>query len=90
MRVENSDTLIIHNHVFDSSKVFVPKKSQLKVLWYFSECCSNIQVTGISGDQDSVIPLTGSRTLVQGLANQLGLKSTVPYRVWFGGQQVMP
>ncbi|KAE9467606.1 hypothetical protein C3L33_00486, partial [Rhododendron williamsianum] len=45
-------------------------------------------VSETSGDQDSVIPLTGSRTLVQGLANQLGLNSTVPYRVWFGGQQV--
>ena len=41
-----------------------------------------------SGDQDSVIPLTGSRTLVQKLARKLGLNSTVPYRVWFEGQQV--
>ncbi|PKA56881.1 Serine carboxypeptidase-like 45 [Apostasia shenzhenica] len=41
-----------------------------------------------SGDQDSVIPLTGSRTLVQKLAHQLRLNSTVPYRVWFEGQQV--
>lgn len=41
-----------------------------------------------SGDQDSVIPLTGSRTLVQRLANELGLKTTVPYRVWFEGEQV--
>lgn len=49
---------------------------------------SGVRVLVYSGDQDSVIPLTGSRTLVQGLANQLGLKSTVPYRVWFGGQQV--
>ncbi|XP_058226480.1 serine carboxypeptidase-like 45 [Rhododendron vialii] len=49
---------------------------------------SGIRVLVYSGDQDSVIPLTGSRTLVRGLANQLGLNSTVPYRVWFGGQQV--
>lgn len=41
-----------------------------------------------SGDQDSVIPLTGSRTLVHGLAEELGLKTTVPYRVWFEGKQV--
>lgn len=41
-----------------------------------------------SGDQDSVIPLTGSRTLVHGLAEKLGLNKTVPYRVWFEGQQV--
>jgi hypothetical protein len=41
-----------------------------------------------SGDQDSVIPLTGSRTLVHGLAKRLRLKATVPYRVWFEGKQV--
>lgn len=41
-----------------------------------------------SGDQDSVIPLTGSRTLVSRLAKRLGLRTSVPYRVWFAGQQV--
>jgi hypothetical protein len=41
-----------------------------------------------SGDQDSVIPLTGSRSLVHNLAKQIGLKTTVPYRVWFTGTQV--
>lgn len=44
--------------------------------------------TNCSGDQDSVIPLTGSRTLVHGLAEELGLNTTVPYRVWFEGKQV--
>nr|CAD1836667.1 unnamed protein product [Ananas comosus var. bracteatus] len=39
-------------------------------------------------DQDSVIPLTGSRSLVQRLASELGLKTSVPYRVWFEGKQV--
>lgn len=62
----------------------------MKVLCCLLECYANFQVSETSGDQDSVIPLTGSRTLVQGLANQLGLNSTVPYRVWFGGQQVIP
>ena len=46
------------------------------------ECVAN------SGDQDSVIPLTGSRKLVHRLAKQLGLNTTVPYSVWFEGQQV--
>ncbi|RWR80100.1 Peptidase S10 [Cinnamomum micranthum f. kanehirae] len=41
-----------------------------------------------SGDQDSVIPLTGSRKLVHSLAVTLGLNTTVPYRVWFEGKQV--
>ncbi|XP_047149679.1 serine carboxypeptidase-like 45 isoform X5 [Vigna umbellata] len=49
---------------------------------------SGVRVLIYSGDQDSVIPLTGSRTLVQKLARQLGLNTTVPYRVWFEGQQV--
>nr|GMC71727.1 serine carboxypeptidase-like 45 [Ipomoea batatas] len=47
-----------------------------------------IPVLIYSGDQDSVIPLTGSRTLVHGLARQLRMNTTVPYRVWFAGQQV--
>ncbi|CAL0305209.1 unnamed protein product [Lupinus luteus] len=49
---------------------------------------AGVRVLIYSGDQDSVIPLTGSRTLVQKLATQLGLNITIPYRVWFGGQQV--
>lgn len=49
---------------------------------------AGISVLVYSGDQDSVIPLTGSRTLVHGLAEELKLNTTVPYRVWFEGQQV--
>ena len=41
-----------------------------------------------SGDQDSVVPLTGTRTLVNGLAKDLELNTTVPYRNWFEGRQV--
>ncbi|CAB4316692.1 unnamed protein product [Prunus armeniaca] len=40
------------------------------------------------GDQDSVIPLTGTRTAVDGLAEVLELNTTVPYRVWFEEKQV--
>ncbi|KAJ9128973.1 hypothetical protein P3X46_034268 [Hevea brasiliensis] len=49
---------------------------------------SGIRVFVYSGDQDSVIPLTGTRTLVNGLAKYLGLNTTVPYRAWFEGKQV--
>ncbi|XP_043704713.1 serine carboxypeptidase-like 45 isoform X3 [Telopea speciosissima] len=49
---------------------------------------AGIPVLVYSGDQDSVIPLTGSRTLVHGLAEKLGLNTTVPYRVWFERKQV--
>ncbi|XP_031387575.1 serine carboxypeptidase-like 45 isoform X2 [Punica granatum] len=49
---------------------------------------AGIPVLVYSGDQDSVIPLTGSRTLIHGLAEELGLNATTAYRVWFEGQQV--
>lgn len=49
---------------------------------------SGIKVLVYSGDQDSVIPLTGTRKLVNGLAKELGLKTTIPYRAWFQGRQV--
>lgn len=42
----------------------------------------------LSGDQDSVLPLTGTRVVVNGLAKQLGLNVTIPYRAWFNGKQV--
>ncbi|XVF11435.1 hypothetical protein REPUB_Repub08aG0027200 [Reevesia pubescens] len=48
---------------------------------------AGIPVLVYSGDQDSVIPLTGSRSLVHGLAKELGLETTVPYRVGFEGKQ---
>ncbi|XP_009599118.1 serine carboxypeptidase-like 45 [Nicotiana tomentosiformis] len=47
-----------------------------------------IPVLIYSGDQDSVVPLTGSRTVIHQLAKRMGLNTTVPYRVWFAGQQV--
>lgn len=41
-----------------------------------------------SGDQDSVVPLMGSRTLVRELAQDLNFKITVPYGAWFHKGQV--
>ena len=41
-----------------------------------------------SGDQDSVIPLLGTRSLVNGLAKDFGLNTTESYRTWFNGRQV--
>ncbi|KAK4837172.1 hypothetical protein QYF36_003359 [Acer negundo] len=49
---------------------------------------SGIRVLVYSGDQDAVIPLIGTRMLVNGLAKELGLKTSVPYRVWLEGRQV--
>ncbi|KAF2289235.1 hypothetical protein GH714_031318 [Hevea brasiliensis] len=49
---------------------------------------SGISVLVYSGDQDSVVPFTGSRSLVNGLAKKLGLNATVTYRPWFQDKQV--
>ncbi|KAK7320890.1 hypothetical protein VNO77_30805 [Canavalia gladiata] len=49
---------------------------------------NHIPVWIFSGDQDSVVPLLGSRTLVRELAHDLQFKITVPYGVWFHKGQV--
>ncbi|GAA0174931.1 serine protease [Lithospermum erythrorhizon] len=49
---------------------------------------SQIPVWIFSGDQDSVVPLLGSRTLVRELAHDLQFKATVPYGAWFHKGQV--
>lgn len=41
-----------------------------------------------SGDQDSVVPLLGSRTLIRELARDLNFEVTVPYGAWFHKHQV--
>ncbi|KAD3338649.1 hypothetical protein E3N88_34170 [Mikania micrantha] len=48
---------------------------------------SGIRVFIFSGDQDSVLPLTGTRVVVNGLAKQLELLTTLPYRAWFNDKQ---
>ncbi|KAJ4952510.1 hypothetical protein NE237_029342 [Protea cynaroides] len=49
---------------------------------------NHIPVWVFSGDQDSVVPLLGSRTLVRELAHDLNFKVTVPYGAWFHQGQV--
>ena len=41
-----------------------------------------------SGDQDSVVPLLGSRTLIRELAQEMKFKITVPFGAWFHKGQV--
>ncbi|RZC62608.1 hypothetical protein C5167_024367 [Papaver somniferum] len=48
----------------------------------------HIPVWIFSGDQDSVVPLLGSRTLVRELAQDLNFKITLPYSGWFHKKQV--
>lgn len=47
-----------------------------------------IRVWIFSGDQDSVVPLMGSRTNVRNLANDLKMSVKVPYRAWYHEGQV--
>ncbi|KAK1288541.1 Serine carboxypeptidase-like 43 [Acorus calamus] len=47
-----------------------------------------IPVWIFSGDQDSVVPLLGSRTIVRELAQDMKFKVTVPYGAWFNEDQV--
>lgn len=49
---------------------------------------SGVRVLVYSGDQDSVLPLIGTRSLVNGLAKDIGLNTTESYRTWFNGRQV--
>ncbi|KAK1428955.1 hypothetical protein QVD17_17796 [Tagetes erecta] len=49
---------------------------------------SGIRVFIYSGDQDSVLPLTGTRMVVNRLAKRLGLTTTLPYRAWINDNQV--
>ncbi|XP_074590746.1 serine carboxypeptidase-like 42 [Curcuma longa] len=49
---------------------------------------NKIPIWVFSGDQDSVVPLLGSRTLVRELAHDLKFRVTVPYSVWFYKGQV--
>ncbi|KAK6115643.1 hypothetical protein DH2020_007912 [Rehmannia glutinosa] len=49
---------------------------------------NHIRVWIYSGDQDSVVPLLGSRTLVRELAHDLKFDITVPYGAWFHKGQV--
>ncbi|KAE9608919.1 hypothetical protein Lal_00020378 [Lupinus albus] len=49
---------------------------------------NHIPVWIFSGDQDAVVPLTGTRTLIRELAHELNFNITVPYGAWFHGGQV--
>ncbi|KAG6580851.1 Serine carboxypeptidase-like 45, partial [Cucurbita argyrosperma subsp. sororia] len=49
---------------------------------------SKIRVLVYSGDQDSALPFTGTRTLVDSLAKSLDLYPTERYRAWFADKKV--
>ncbi|GAB2213210.1 hypothetical protein Droror1_Dr00021232 [Drosera rotundifolia] len=49
---------------------------------------AGVPVWVFSGDQDSVVPLLGSRSLVRELAEELNFTTTVPYGAWYHKGQV--
>ncbi|XP_045787389.1 serine carboxypeptidase-like 45 isoform X2 [Trifolium pratense] len=49
---------------------------------------SGVRVMVYSGDQDSVVPFMGTRSLVNRLAEEIGFKTSQPYRTWFVGKRV--
>ncbi|XP_042484113.1 serine carboxypeptidase-like 45 isoform X2 [Macadamia integrifolia] len=73
--------------VRDETYIYLNRRDVQKALHARLVGVSNWSVCS-DGDQDSVIPLTGSRTLVHGLAKELGLNTTVTYRVWFAQKKV--
>ncbi|XP_004136792.1 serine carboxypeptidase-like 45 [Cucumis sativus] len=68
---------------YDRTNLFVPTINIVGSL-----VRSGIRVLIFSGDQDAVIPLLGSRTLVNKLAKALRLNTTLPYSAWFHNHQV--
>ncbi|XP_043691061.1 serine carboxypeptidase-like 45 isoform X3 [Telopea speciosissima] len=73
--------------VRDETYIYLNRKHVQKALHARLVGVTNWSICS-NGDQDSIIPLTGSRTLVHGLAKELGLNTTVTYRVWFAQKQV--
>ncbi|CAJ2634918.1 unnamed protein product [Trifolium pratense] len=49
---------------------------------------SGVRVVVYSGDQDSMIPFIGTRSLINELAKDLGLNITEEYRAWFRSKHV--
>uniref|UniRef100_A0A1S3B8J4 Carboxypeptidase n=2 Tax=Cucumis melo TaxID=3656 RepID=A0A1S3B8J4_CUCME len=68
---------------YDRTNLFIPTINIMGSLVH-----SGIRVLVYSGDQDSVIPLLGTRTLVNKLAKAMRLNTTLPYSAWFHNHQV--
>ncbi|ERM97972.1 hypothetical protein AMTRI_Chr06g195200 [Amborella trichopoda] len=49
---------------------------------------SRVRIWIFSGDQDSVVPLTGTRSQLTTLAHHLRLKTMIPYSAWYANGQV--
>ncbi|XP_058727573.1 serine carboxypeptidase-like 45 [Vicia villosa] len=49
---------------------------------------AGVRVLAYCGDEDSVIPCTGTRPLIKGLAKDLGLTITRHHEAWFKGDKI--
>ncbi|KAK1384384.1 hypothetical protein POM88_022119 [Heracleum sosnowskyi] len=76
--------------IYERSFYFnLPEMGSIDILPLLKRIIQNhIPVWVFSGDQDSVVPLLGSRTLVRELAHDMQFKVTVPYGAWFHKGQV--
>ncbi|XP_074320547.1 serine carboxypeptidase-like 45 [Silene latifolia] len=71
---------VVNYHVDDTEVSTLPLLATLMRL--------GVRVLLYSGDQDTVIPLTGTRTLANRLAVEMGLNETVPYNIWLQDNQI--
>eukprot|EP00249_Psilotum_nudum_P000669 c1275_g1_i1 orf=228-1616(-) len=62
------------------------KINMIPVLKYLYR--QGLRVWVFSGDQDSVVPLIGTRTLIYDMAQDLGLPLSAVYRAWYHERQV--
>lgn len=70
-------------YTYDLQNLDIPTISLLGSL-----VSSGVRVMVYSGDQDSVVPFMGTRSLVNGLAEEIGFKTSEPYRTWSEGKRV--
>ncbi|MCO5548301.1 hypothetical protein L7F22_001758 [Adiantum nelumboides] len=71
---------VLEYHMEDANIDMLPSLRQLHM--------QGLRILVFSGDQDSVIPLLSTRTLVRQLAGELRLYTSVPYRAWYDKGQV--
>lgn len=71
---------VLEYHMGDANMDMLPSLRRLYM--------EGLHILIFSGDQDSVVPLLGTRSLVRRLAGDLRLRTSSPYRAWYDKGQV--
>ncbi|KAH7426059.1 hypothetical protein KP509_11G082900 [Ceratopteris richardii] len=71
---------VLQYHLEDANIDMLPSLRALHI--------QGIRILIFSGDQDSVVPFIGTRSLVRQLAGSLRLRASVPYSAWYDRRQV--